>query len=276
MHYQHIKVTIHTPQERTPTPLFFMGSALRGAFGYALKRVVCINPSYECKGCFTSSSCIYHDFYEAQNSYHSYRFETELGSRSYSFGLYLFEQSCDKLPYVVSALHRMLTEVGLTRDTLKFEHFTIEVNGSQVYDGVEFALDQIEPQSFDLGSRATDITLTLRTPLRIKKNNRFLREDIELTDILRSIHQRERELVYGESYAKLEYTPSYTTLSKQLHYKTLIRKSNRQKSRMYMDGMIGEFTLTDLDPTSYRLLKLGEILGVGKQTVMGLGSIRLT
>ena len=275
MHYQHIKVTVHDTHKSEQNPPFFMGSALRGAFGYALKKVVCINPSYECKGCFASTTCLYHDFYETHNSYHSYRFETTLGSRSYSFDLYLFEKSCDKLPYVVSALHKMLTEVGLTRDTLKFIHFTIEVNGSQLYDGVKFALDKVQPHHFDISSPATDVILTLRTPLRIKKNNHLLRNDIELTDILRSIHQRERELVYSEPYAKLEYTPSYKTLSKQLTYKTLIRKSNRQKSRMNIDGMIGEFRLTDLDPTSYRLLKLGEILGVGKQTVMGLGSVRL-
>jgi len=42
-----------------------------------------------------------------------------------------------------------------------------------------------------------------------------------------------------------------------------------------MDGIMGSIQITNLDPQSYNLLKLGEILGVGKQTVMGLGSIRV-
>jgi CRISPR-associated endoribonuclease Cas6 len=172
----------------------------------------------------------------------------------------------------------MLTEVGLMRDALKFDEVTMRIDGRVVYCDGEFHLDAIEPQSFTptLTSDFYGVTLELTTPLRIKKHNRFLRDDIDIVDILRSIHQREQQLCYGKSYAKLDFTPSYTTLSKQLHYKTLIRKSNRQKSKMNMDGIIGELTLTDLDPNSYRLLKLGEILGVGKQTVMGLGSIRLT
>jgi len=31
----------------------------------------------------------------------------------------------------------------------------------------------------------------------------------------------------------------------------------------------------DLDKRSYELLKLGEIIGVGKQTVMGLGRVEV-
>jgi CRISPR/Cas system endoribonuclease Cas6 (RAMP superfamily) len=44
---------------------------------------------------------------------------------------------------------------------------------------------------------------------------------------------------------------------------------------MKMDGIIGEIALTGLDERSYRLLKLGEIIGVGKQTVMGLGRVEV-
>jgi CRISPR/Cas system endoribonuclease Cas6 (RAMP superfamily) len=40
-----------------------------------------------------------------------------------------------------------------------------------------------------------------------------------------------------------------------------------------MDGVVGEIAVLGLDRRSYELLKLGEIIGVGKQTVMGLGRI---
>ena len=42
-----------------------------------------------------------------------------------------------------------------------------------------------------------------------------------------------------------------------------------------MDGIVGEIAIMDIDKRSYELLKLGEIIGVGKQTVMGLGEIEV-
>ena len=44
---------------------------------------------------------------------------------------------------------------------------------------------------------------------------------------------------------------------------------------MNMDGIIGEIVILGIDRRSYELLKLGEIIGVGKQTVMGLGRVEL-
>jgi len=42
---------------------------------------------------------------------------------------------------------------------------------------------------------------------------------------------------------------------------------------MSMDGIVGELALSGLDERSYELLKFGEVIAVGKQTVMGLGRI---
>jgi len=62
---------------------------------------------------------------------------------------------------------------------------------------------------------------------------------------------------------------------KALVYKPLLRKSGRQNKRMSMDGIVGEIALSGLDERSYELLKFGEVIGVGKQTVMGLGRIEV-
>ncbi len=48
----------------TNKPPYFIGSQIRGAFGYGLKKVTCINPTYSCDGCFATSNCLYHQFYE--------------------------------------------------------------------------------------------------------------------------------------------------------------------------------------------------------------------
>ena len=271
MKYHHIKVKINTPHK----PSYFIGSTIRGAMGYALKKVTCINPSYRCEGCFAQSSCLYHQFYEEKNSFHKYRFDIELGSDKFDFGLYLFDDACDGLPYILSALEMMLTKNGLTKNNYTFNDIEFFLNGQTIYQHGEFKSLDILQKSFKVDSFCPDIKIKLLTPLRIKKNNRFLREDVDLEDILRSIYQKEQEFKHGEKAFKLDYIPHYATVVKALSYKPLMRNSNRQRQRMSMDGIVGELALMGLDKRSYELLKLGEVIGVGKQTVMGLGKIEV-
>jgi CRISPR-associated endoribonuclease Cas6 len=271
MNYHYIKIKVNTKHKAS----YFTGSMLRGAMGYALKKVTCINPSYNCEGCFAQDSCLYYDFYEKQNHLHNYRFDIELGSGKFDFGLYLFEEACGSLAYVLSALEMTLREAGLTKENYTFENFSISVNGQEVFDGKTFKSLDITPKVFKVDSFCPNVKVKLLTPLRIKKHNKFLRDDVELEDILRSIYQREQEIFHGKKAFRLEHEPSYTAIVKALQYKSLTRNSSRQKKTMKMDGIVGELAVMGLDEESYRLLKLGEVIAVGKQTVMGLGQIKI-
>ena len=62
-------------------PPYFTGSMLRGTFGYALKRVTCINPSYRFDGCFAKDNCLYYEFFEKQNSFHPFWFDVNLRNK---------------------------------------------------------------------------------------------------------------------------------------------------------------------------------------------------
>jgi CRISPR/Cas system endoribonuclease Cas6 (RAMP superfamily) len=42
-----------------------------------------------------------------------------------------------------------------------------------------------------------------------------------------------------------------------------------------MGGVLGEIVLSGVDKNTYDLLKLGETIGVGKQTVFGLGKYKM-
>jgi len=271
MRYHHIEVKINTKH----TPSYFTGSMLRGAMGYALKKVTCINPSYNCQGCFGAKECLYYSFYEQTNNFHKYRFEIELGSGKFDFGLYLFDEVCESLPYVLSALEATLSENGLTKENYRFWDMQMWLNGELIFDDSSFLSLDIPPKTFEVDEFYSNIKIKLLTPLRIKKNNRFLRDNIEVEDILRSIYQKEQEFITGKKAFRLDYEPRYTTTLKALTYKPLLRKSNRQKKQMNMDGIVGEIAVLDIDKRSYELLKLGEIIGVGKQTVMGLGRIKI-
>jgi len=267
MQYTKLSITIHDK------PPYFIGSQLRGALGYGLKKVTCINPSYTCEGCFASSSCLYYEFYEAQNSFHKFRFDFLLGIDYYDFNLYLYDTATAKLPYVVSALHMMLTQNGLGKEQKKYKEFDLFVNDISAYDDGKLKLPQETTKSLQIDTFRPNVTLQLVTPLRIKKDNRFIRDDsIELTDIISSIYQRQMRLL-GKEYRRFPYEIKGESVAKNLHFKELTRQSKRQKTTMKLGGIMGEIEIKGLNKECYEILKVVELIGMGKQTVFGLGKI---
>ena len=256
-------------------PPYFIGSQLRGALGYALKKVTCINPSYKCDGCFATTNCLYHEFYEAKNVFHKYRFDIELGKEYYDFSFYLFDDAVQKLPYVVSAFHMMLSQNGLGYDRKTYKEFDMYINDENCIQNGQISLPKDFIKTFTIDKICTNITLQLITPLRIKKDNRFIRgEDIELKDIINSIYQRQMKIL-GYEHKRFPYEIQGEIVKKELIYKELTRKSNRQKTTMNLGGIMGKIEIKDLSKECYGVLRLGELLGVGKQTVFGLGKIQI-
>ncbi len=269
MHYIDIHIRF-IPSWRIP---LFIGSQLRGAFGYALKRTVCINPSFECTGCFAADNCLYYDFYESKEGYHPYRFDFELCKSYYDFRLYLFGEATSKLAYVVSALHRMLTETGMGKERFKVSSYELFVNGITAMKEGRIVLPTTEPLSFAFPNGVAEkVKVHFITPLRIKSDNRFVRngEHLTLRTLINSLYQRSL-MLEGKERAKLPFEPKGTIVDRFAHFKDLTRYSGRQKGKLKIGGLLGEITIEGLDGESYRLLKLGELIGAGKQTVFGLG-----
>ena len=257
-------------------PPFFCGSMLRGAFGVALKRVVCINPSYKCDGCFVKQNCLYYSFYEQKNSFHQYRIVSKLGMEDLKFSFYLFEESCDELPYVLSAIKKALEEIGLGREKQPVKITQISVNNKQIYDGNQFSpIDEISPYQFSINEIYHDIKIEFKMPLRIKHKNQFARDEINLPNLITNIHNRYRELK-ELPFKKLGFKVEGEIVKSNIRYLDLYRYSNRQKSKMKLGGIIGNLTIKGLDEKSFYYLKLGEVIGAGKQTVFGLGDYEIT
>ncbi len=74
---------------------------------------------------------------------------------------------------------------------------------------------------------------------------------------------------------KIDFTPIYDEVESKTYFKEQTRRSNRQKTKMQRGGIMGQIRYKNLDKKSYELLKLAEIIGIGKQTVMGLGKIKV-
>jgi hypothetical protein len=257
-------------------PPFFCGSMLRGAFGVALKRVVCINPSYSCDGCFAKDSCLYYSFYEQKNSFHKYRITSKLGMENLKFSIYLFEDSTDELPYVLSAIKKALEEIGLGREKEPVKISEISVNEKPIYRGEDFLpINGITPNEFELDEIHSNIKIEFKMPLRIKQNNQFAKNNISLPHLIINIHNRYRELK-ELSYKKLGFKVEGEIVKSNLRYLDLYRYSNRQRSKMKLGGIIGDITIKGVDAKSFYYLKLGEVIGAGKQTVFGLGDYEIT
>lgn len=270
MKYTKVSIVI-----KNATPPFFLGSQLRGAFGYALKRVVCINPSFKCDECFAKDNCLYYQFYEKKNVYHKFRFDYELGKSYYDFCLYLFDDTVSKLPYVVSSLYQMIVKIGFGKDRKTYTKFDMFVNDSSIFKDGEIILPKNYEKKFKIDTFSPNISVRFVTPLRLKKNNHFIKpEELELKDLINSIYKRELRLQNIE-LKKLDFEPKGEMAKKELKFVDILRYSNRQKTKLKIGGLVGEMQIKDIDEKSYKLLKLGEIIGVGKQTVFGLGKIRV-
>jgi len=267
--YHKISVSLK-PSTTAPPP--FIGSTLRGAFGVSLKKVVCINPSYRCEGCFAKENCLFYDFYEAKNVAHRYRFDFDLNPKNYDFSLYLFEDATEKLPYVLSAIHKMLTQQGLGVKRETFEIDTITCNGKRVFHEESFDLQNITPQHFTPAETSSSVTLRLKTPLRMKYQGRLLNRKPPLDPLLYSIQNRLNEIKKLPK-AKLTFEPHYKERAAKVRFEDQTRRSNRQRTKLQIGGIVGEIRYDEIDDKSLILLQLGEILGVGKQTVFGMGKI---
>ena len=112
----------------------------------------------------------------------------------------------------------------------------------------------------------------IKTPIRVKENNRFVRENIKLETILRSIYNRNQFLT-NQEFSKLPFTPPYKIKSQNFVFQDFTRYSNRQKTSMNFGGIMGMMEFEFIDEESFKLLKIGEIIGVGKQVTFGMGEI---
>ena len=250
----------------TNKPPYFIGSQIRGAFGYALKNILNQQDLDE---------NIYNKFFEQKDVTHKYRFDIRLGLQSYEFSFYLFDDACDEVYNCISAFHEMLTKVGLGKNNDTYENFEIYVNKKRVYKNgtLEFFDNYIK--NFKEPKYKKNIILRLETPLRIKKDGKFIIDDsIELESILNSIYQRSLAL-QNKEFEKLPFKSEFKIKSKDIFFNDIKRFSNVQNTSMQLGGVMGEMWISNLDEESFKLLKLGELIGVGKQTVFGLGKISI-
>jgi CRISPR/Cas system endoribonuclease Cas6 (RAMP superfamily) len=173
----------------------------------------------------------------------------------------------------------MLTVTGLGRQRETVASYELFVDDVRANDAAgHITVPDLAPRTIEPTRPPAPALLRLRLyrPLRLKYNNRFVRtmEHLHLHTIVHSIHQRYLQLS-GAPAARLGYRVEGQLRDRFGTFEDLTRYSTRNKGTLQVGGMIGEMIVEGIDDRSYGLLKLGEIIGAGKQTVFGLGKIQV-
>ena len=295
----------------------FKGSMLRGAFGHALKRTVCVmTPKQPCENCMLRGQCVYTRIFETfiegspppflkgvQTAPRPFiidafdeQTEYEKG-RELTFGLTLLGAACQLYPYVIFAFHKA-GEKGFTARSHPFRlqrvlwHDTAfaaaeeKADGRKIlYDGAtQTLLDTPLPRSPEPANAiATPVTLQFLTPTRMKFNGHYGME-FTFRQLVFKMLRRVLEIAHfhiPEAQPDWDFHDYLVAADRvqitgfNLHWQDWHRYSNRQKTDMEMGGFVGEITLEgEVEPFAH-LLKISEVLHVGKGTVFGLGKVRV-
>jgi len=284
----------------------YKGSALRGGFGYAFRKVVCPMKGISCSGCLLRESCVYSYVFETPSSNQDslwgkdpprpFVVEPPLEERStyqkgekFSFGLILVGKAIDYLPYFIYTFDQ-LGERGIGRGRGSFLLQSVEENSGEetvtIYDGQEKILKRGPPPiDYQLIEREAEgfkgttlVTLRFVTPLRLRYGRKLV-DRLEFHILFRSLLRRLSALYELHCGGRLELDPKDLVEKatkvevgrSNLRWYDWERFSGRQKQRMKLGGLKGEVTFRGALQEFIPYLLMGELLHAGKGATFGLG-----
>ena len=282
----------------------YTGSTWRGALGHALRRTACVTNSQDCRGCMLSASCAHGYLFESppQNSSgmlarstavpHPYVLRPSKGGpitagHTHSLDVLLFGMGNRYLPYVLHAL-RQAAEDGLGRERGKMALDIVE----QWHDGQwqpifspTAPLAAKPPATLVAPGAPERIRVQLHTPLRLRSNNRYVGvEQFGFAHLFSALMLRLSQLArfHGDGEPQADYAQLASLAREQrlidteLRWQDWARYSSRQRTRMQMGGLLGQFTLTGEHLSAFwPWLWLGQYSHAGKACTMGLGQYRI-
>jgi hypothetical protein len=287
----------------------YKGSMLRGAFGQALRRMVCVmGQEQECATCRLRRECVYTRLFETfidgqpppflrglPTSPRPYVFEPGeerqevAAGEPLEFDLLLIGQAVDLQAFAVLAVERMAAAgLGQKRHRFTVERVACreptgewhEVLGDRTGATLTQASPSVPPVELPDLSRAL---LRFVTPTRLKIRDRLV-ATIGFRALAFAMLRRTLELAHFHvpgatidwSFRPLlDATSGVQVKATGLRWRDWQRYSNRQGSKMSLGGFVGELELEgDLAPFA-PLLRAAEILHVGKGATFGLGRMEI-
>lgn len=279
----------------------YSGSMLRGAFGRALRKSVCVTRGNDCKACLLYRQCAYPRIFEtpppANAAFQAFSeipnaFVVEpppMGRRqlsagdSFSFNMVLIGRAVADLPIVIHAWQTAMKS-GLGARHAEAELTGVLFEPGQAVEQLIYPADadnrllpapSFKPKPLPA---ADQITLHLQTPLRIKRHGKVLSDALRGQDFLLALLRRYYLLqeFHGHDYQ----APDFKTLAAaaeaveadhQLTWCQWERYSHRQQQKMTFGGVIGRLQLRGELAPFLSLLQQGQWLHVGNKTTFGMG-----
>ncbi len=279
----------------------FPGSAIRGAFGHALKRLVCVMRNRPCEGCPLEFTCLYTTIFETRpapsglaavrNNRPPHPFVLKVSfitqrhlrkGEQLQVGVNLFGNAIAAYPFVLRALEEA-GEQGLGANRLPFRLLGIRPANNRHQNQ---APDTDYPAPIMQGIpqvSGSECSWRISTPLRLRSGGKPVdHRKLVPGDIAMPILRRLLLLV--EHYGDPNQFPMLPDMSRKagmlrftccsLHWKRLQRYSSRQSTTHSVSGLMGVVGLEFTDvPEWGPILAWAPVIHVGKATSMGLGRV---
>ncbi|MFQ3582855.1 MAG: CRISPR system precrRNA processing endoribonuclease RAMP protein Cas6 [Chloracidobacterium sp.] len=282
----------------------YPGPMLRGAFGQALKRVVCVVEHRDCSRCIVQARCHYPYIFETSPpkplptlpglTDAPVPFVLDVCPTSYTprptpdaplrFGLTVIGVRANQgLKYVIEAVSEM-ARAGLGRDRVRFRLTEV-----QPLDAAGGPAAGVRPLAELVAARVAALTPMGRVRVRFESPTRIrvrgdLQADITFGVLARNLLRRLVLLseVHGDGHPAwdvrlaLAAADAVQTEHRRLRWLDWARWSSRQQQRLRLGGLLGEVVFGGGDLGWFAtLLAVGEHLHIGTGTSMGLGRMRV-
>jgi len=276
----------------------YKGSALRGGFGHAFRKVVCAVRKENCDDCLLKHRCAYSYVFETPpppdttmlrkypRAPHPFVIEPpdedkeiyEPGE-ALTFSLVLIGKGREYLPYFVYAFEE-LGKMGIGKGKGRYVVEEIREGNDVIYTAESKRLSN--PNSLIVLPQETNnvhrLSLSFITPARIKYDEQIT-TDPEFHMLIRNLLRRISSLSYFHEGIKLELdyqgiidrSMAVTMTRKDISWNDWERYSSRQDARMNLGGFVGNLEFAGELGEFMPYLRLGEFVHIGKATSFGLG-----
>lgn len=260
-------------------------SAFRGIFFRILKRNHCFQRNISCDQC-GFSNCIYYNLFEKKFNdhlrFHPYiiehlNTEDEIITVNYK----VFGKFVENSHIILNSILQTQT-AGLKyySDYYPIKILSIEDNSGKIlYKESDKKITNpiIKEIKYD-PLKKDKLDLEFISPFRIKYKN-SLCDKFYLKPFIRNLYQRVDFFCkyFEQNEVKVEEPDNLDPIEVKSNMKWIEnpRRSGRQNQRMSLGGLIGNVNLQNLAPKIFALIKMGEIIQVGKQTTFGLGRYKI-
>jgi CRISPR/Cas system endoribonuclease Cas6 (RAMP superfamily) len=284
---------------------FYAGSLLRGAFGQALRKLVCVTRMSDCKACLLYRQCVYPKIFETPVPLHSpfqsfsqipNPFIVEpppmgitalMPGDTFSFNVVLIGQALAQLPLIIYAWQTALNAgLGPTHANVELIDVVFEPDqpvAQVIYRNDAEARLLPAPEFIPEPLAPVDrLTLQLLTPLRIQQKGQVLSSTLRGKDFLIALVRR---YYFLQEFHTPDYqAPDFKDLARQAEniearhsfsWCEWQRYSSRQQQKMIFGGVMGELELNGDLSAFLPLLLHGQWWHVGNKTTFGMGHYQL-